>query len=468
MKESVLIIKNLFSLTFAEAASKGLLLVSTMLLARNLSPDGFGELNFINSIIIYFIYLTNFGIENIAIRETAKLSLDRNAFVNSVLSLRLLLSSLSYIMLIIYINTALPATSNHLAWYIAGANIFSNGLLMNWYYLGTEKMEIIALRQFITGVLNLVGIYLFINSSDDTLLAIIIMAVSLLLNTVWMIGYYVRSSGKINFSFNIERYRDIIRSALPIGFSFLIVVIYNNFCMNLIPYFKGNYENGIYAASYKLMMAGIIPSGIIQSAFFPLLSRQDSPDDRDRVMNRFTLSLFLSGTIMACLLFFFNDLLIHLTVGDKFQQSAGLLRYLSVGLIFQYLSISFSAPLFAWKKEKFVLYATLTGGVVNISLNLLLIPSLGAKGAGITIIISELIVAIVMGFNYFRMTGHLYMMNFTKALSASFFPCLAGYGLVLLGINDIIAILSSLILFVITILSFKLVNISELIKMVRK
>jgi len=468
MKESVLILKNLFSLTFAEAASKGLLLVTTMLLARNLSPDGFGELNFINSVMIYFIYLTNFGIDNIATRETAKLSIGRKEFVNSVMSLRLIISTMSYLFLIVYTQTALPATSNHIAWYIAGANIFSNGLLMNWYFLGTEKMEIIALRQFITGVLNLVGIYLFVNSSDDTLLAIIIMAVSLFLNTVWMIGYYIRSNGNIKFSFDIERYKEIIKSALPIGFSFLVVVIYNNFCMNLLPYLKGNYENGIYAASYKLMMAGIIPSGIIQSAFFPLISRQDSPEDRDRVMNRFTLSLFLSGTIMAGILFFFNQSLVHIAIGDKFHESAELLQYLSVSLLFQYLSISFSSPLFAWKKEKYVLYATLAGGIVNISVNLLLIPSMGARGAGITIILSEFIVALVMGFNYYRITGHLYMKNFTKALSVSLFSCLVGYGLVLLGVNSIIAIISSLIMFVITILSFKLANISELIKMVRK
>jgi PST family polysaccharide transporter len=418
--------------------------------------------------MIYFIYLTNFGIENISIRETAKLSFERKGFVNSILSLRLILSILSYFILIVYIQTALPASSNHLAWYIAGANIFSNGLLMNWYFLGTEKMEIIALRQFITGVLNLVGIYIFINSSDDTLLAILIMAVSLFLNTVWMIVYYVRSNGIINFNFDIDRYREIIKSALPIGFSFLVVVIYNNFCMNLLPYFKGNYENGIYAAAYKLMLAGIIPSGIIQSAFFPLISRQDSPEDRDRVMNRFTLTLFLSGAIMAGILFTFNGTLVHLAIGDKFYESAEILRYLSVSLLFQYLSISFSAPLFAWKKEKYVLYATLAGGVVNISINLLLIPTMGAKGAGITIILSEVIVALVMGINYFRMTGRQYLKNFIKALLVTVASCLAGYGLLLLGLNSIIAILSTLVVFVITILSFKLLNISDLIRMVKK
>ncbi len=61
MKGTRRILKNMFSLTVAEFANKGIIFVFNAYLARVILPEGFGIIGFANAFAAYFLLVVNLG-----------------------------------------------------------------------------------------------------------------------------------------------------------------------------------------------------------------------------------------------------------------------------------------------------------------------------------------------------------------------------------------------------------------------
>ena len=310
------------SLSLAEIANKGITLITTAYLARVISPEGYGIIGFATSFVAYFVFLVSLGFDTVGSRETAKPENSIPKYVNSILSIRFLLSVAAYAVLAtIVILLDKPLMVKYVL-LIAGLNIFSNALLLNWLFIGIEKMEIIALRQIITGLLNLAGVVIFVHGYADTITAMAVMAGSLALNTGWMLVYYIKKFGRIKFDFDLPFWKILFRSSIMIGMAFFIVVITNNLNMVMLGFMRTDYETGLYNAAYKLLLLSLVPSQVIQNAFFPNFSRMKAEDDRKNIMEKYNLLLFFSGTFIAVFLIVFSDFVVETTFGEAYTESA--------------------------------------------------------------------------------------------------------------------------------------------------
>ena len=92
MKASRRILKNIASLSIAEVAKNGITLITTAYLARVITSEGFGVLGFATSFISYFVLFTMLGFDTVGAREIANSKDKISKYVNSIFSIRLLLS----------------------------------------------------------------------------------------------------------------------------------------------------------------------------------------------------------------------------------------------------------------------------------------------------------------------------------------------------------------------------------------
>lgn len=112
----------------------------------------------------------------------------------------------------------------------------------------------------------------------------------------------------------------------------------------------------------------------------------------EKVIN-FTLAISLPLTVG---LIFMAAPLIHLFCGDKFEPAILTVQIMAPIILFISLSgIMCWQILFPLDKEKWVVYATLIGAIINFILNLLLIPYYSQYGAGIATSIAECLVVII-------------------------------------------------------------------------
>ena len=129
--------------------------------------------------------------------------------------------------------------------------------------------------------------------------------------------------------------------------------------------------------------------------------------------------------------------------------------------ILAFMNVSYSAPLLSWKYERKIFWAMGVGGIVNISLNIILIPYYGAVGAAIAAISTEFAVFIGLSIIMYSAIQKLYLISLLKVLLYALLSCFAGYQLMNIGIHAIIAGSVSIVLFGLINFVFKTVTIEE-------
>lgn len=468
MKAARKILNNMVFLSAAEIASKGITTITIIYLARVLNPDGLGTISFINSILAYIVAFTSLGIETIATREVTKNQNLSESYVNNVFTFRFILSAIGFAGLVIFIQfTDLPFKVQ-LLWYISGLNIFSLSLHLNWYFVAIEKMQIIALRQLLIGVLNFIGIILFIHNPEDILYAIIINSSAFLINTVLMLLYYFKNYYPIRFTIDYNLIKNILKSALPLGFSFILITLYNNIGISLLGFIKGEFETGLFSAAYKIHALGLMPLGIIQTVFFPIISRQETNDDRIKIASKYALMQYIVGIFYTTLVFIYSHSIIEIIYGKEYLGSVYPLQILMITLLLQFINISLALLFMAWNKEKVLLLATILTTISNLTINLFLIPQYGAVGAAFTALMSEAIMLIILIINTYKLLKWLPYLEFIKILPLSIISIFISYILFQYTSNLLIATIVAIVLYPFIILSSKVITIQQIREYIKK
>ncbi|MBJ8104409.1 MULTISPECIES: lipopolysaccharide biosynthesis protein [Bacillus] len=177
---------------------------------------------------------------------------------------------------------------------------------------------------------------------------------------------------------------ELIKFGVPLVFTFLITWLFQSIDRIFIQYFNDYNELGLYAAAFSI----IALLNAVQSAFtmfwVPVAYEKYIKDSENieffEKMNQLVTYVMFLVSIMMIM---FKDLIV-LLLGENFREASVIMPFLVfMPLMFTVsettvLGISFK------KKSKYHVIIALSAAVVNIIGNLLLVPSLGAKGAAIS------------------------------------------------------------------------------------
>lgn len=389
------IVKNIFSLSVAEFLNKFFVFLYTAYLARTILTDGLGAINFAQSIASYLILVVTYGLDTYGIKELSRNFGKIKQLVDTLSSLRFILSFLAYIILfliVLILNKEIELSHIIL---IFGLTIFAQVNFLNWVFMALEKMEVIAVRLSITSALNLAGIFIFVRSPQDTWLAALVIAISQIINAAWMLAYYIKKHNPITFIVNLKSYYYHIKRALPMGLTFITIAFYNNIGIILVGAIVADnylYQTGILGASLKLILIAIVPIAIFQQAFFPRLAKLNTQTERDDLLKKFTRLTFITGAALTVIFFLYSDIIINLAFGPAFAESTKILLILAPLIIIMYANTSFFTPLIAWGYEKAVFKLVFLAALVNLTINLIFIPKYGMYAVTVATIACELIV----------------------------------------------------------------------------
>lgn len=159
----------------------------------------------------------------------------------------------------------------------------------------------------------------------------------------------------------------------------------------MVTGFCGDAANGLYSASYKIPTLMMTLSGIFVTAWRnSAVDERDSKDGADfyeRVYNAFSAVVFLmAGGIIA-----FSKVITVVMFDPSYGEAWVNIPILTLAMVFFNL-VSFLGSLYvAEKKSLYSLFTSMAGAVVNIVLNLLLIPEMGAMGAAVATFVSYLV-----------------------------------------------------------------------------
>lgn len=465
------IFKNFFNLSIAEFMGKGLNAIFFLYLTNKLGSENFGILGTATAFVSFFTLFTVQGFDVVGQREISRNNSNTKQTVNNLTSIKLISFSISFIAFLIAIQLSNFSGVEKLVVLIAGTNILSLGFILNWVYQALERNKIIAIRSLIIGLINVVGVLVFVNDKNDVIPAIMIMVSSFLINTIWMTFFYIKDIGPIKLTFNKALWKKFIVASFSIGISFLLVTIYNNLDILMLRKMLDSdialSSVGIYNAAHRILVLSLVPSSIVQTAFFPQLSKLKNRNEDSLIVRRYILFSTLIGAFVAGNMFIFSDLIATL-IGDGFEQVSILLKLMSITVLIIFILQGYYMTLLIFDQEKKLAIANFLGLIFNAGMNFLLIPIYAEIGAAYATIAGEIGVLIVSLILFKKITGRLYPLFITKIILISAIAVIPAFVANHYGFNPILVFIICLISFISFVFLFKLIKYSEIKELLKR
>jgi len=227
----------------------------------------------------------------------------------------------------------------------------------------------------------------------------------------------INKSGKLRFNWNLPFFIMIAKKSLPFALLALLMSFYNRIdpvlLKKLLPSPLGEEQAGVYAQAFRLLDAGQNFSLLFAVLLLPIFSKMLSMKQSIEKLIRISASIIVSGSLVVALitLFYANnimELMYTINPGEtqshylfRIDQSATIFRLLMFSFVFISSNYIFGTLLTANNSLKQLNLIATAGLLVNLGLNLFLIPlyqSVGSAWAsfatqGITALL-QLIIAI--------------------------------------------------------------------------
>lgn len=462
------ILKNIATLSVSEIVNKGVVLITSLYLMRQVTPEGTGIINFGDSFSSFFMFLVILAFYQIGSREIAKRTFDTAKIVNTILTLRVILAGFAAIVYVaVLYNLNIDAETKSVT-YVYMILLLTNALNLDWAFQGMERMGVMATRQVLTSSLTLAGFLIFVHGRDDVISAALITALSGLLNVLMLLAYYHKRENKFRFEINREVLQLILKSILPLSIFIFSVTLLNRANILIMEFYDiSKTDMGIFVGAYKFITFGVVPSNIIQMSFFQLLARTNDKTERLTVYNKYFTMNLLVGSFVFMMLYLFPEVII-LALKQEYAASIPLLKVFVISGLIMYMNTSVTPALIAWNHERKVMNATIIGSIASLAANFILIRYYGIEGAVYASIIGEAFVFLVYARNLYQLIQYNFVQSIARVFSVLFVSVLVGILLKYLGLNIflILAIVPIVFYFMATFL--KIINIKELIGIVKR
>lgn len=201
------------------------------------------------------------------------------------------------------------------------------------------------------------------------------------------------------FRFNWDKLRDMLAFSLPLVPNMSLQWAINYADRIVIIQFMGIAAAGIYSAAYSLSSGLIILSSSMGYVLFPLTSRLWNTGEINLVKRYFTYItryyLFLS--IPACIgLTLISQSLLQIMAKPEFMSSTVIVFLISLGIMLRGFYRLSSYVFYLVSKTKYLVLVASISVVVNLGLNIFLVPKIGLTGAALATTATFLLMAMII------------------------------------------------------------------------
>lgn len=166
-----------------------------------------------------------------------------------------------------------------------------------------------------------------------------------------------------------------------------------------IGYFQGATEVGFYNSAVPIALLLIFIPQLFLQLFFPLINREYG-NKKNKLIKELSKQVGKWILIFNLPLFFlmilFPGVIINILFGSQYLIAENSLRILSLGIIFFSIALISNSLISMVGKSKILLYNILIAGLLNVFLNLYLIPLFGIDGAALATSISYLVLSLML------------------------------------------------------------------------
>lgn len=386
--------RNATVLYGAEVASRVLFVAMTILIARELGAGQLGGLIFGTSLAGIVQVVSDFGLTVYLVRALSKDPTARRDLLPSIAALRLAAVALVGAAALLYAwavadNGDLFAVSAFAVGYIM-LSAYSDFVFS--LYRAEETMGYEARGKLLNSIAYAGGGIALVATGLGVIDVVAWSCVVALLTNVYAWWLYGRLSGfSARPRFRLRDLRRVLTASLPFGIVAVLTTVSFRIDSLMLGTMRGTHDVGLYGAAYRTMEFLLILPAILSTALLPVIARQIDSDPGSvlRLTETAIRRLWSLAFPLAAGLGFLGGQLLTLAFGGGFKDAHAVLALLGCTLIPLFASAMTAVVISAGPRP--AVNSVLAAGVVviNVGLNLALIPSIGINGAGIATLVTE-------------------------------------------------------------------------------
>lgn len=361
-------------------------------LARQLGPTGFGQLSYAVTFCSIIGIFTTLGLNRILVRDLVTHADDPGhcrKLISTSLAMRLAAAGVAFTLCLMLAWRSGGREALLISWIAAGF-FFNFSEYLSLYFQAREAIRPATLAR-LTPLLFTTGLRIALLLSDaDVLLFAMMLLLEQMAGALMLLMAYRRHG--VGFSaqqVDWQLARQLLHESWPeiiAGFSGLLFMRIDQV---MLQHMIGAAAVGTYALASRLSeLWYFMPSAIVAATFPRIIEKR--ADKASYLASLETLMTTLAGLSYLAVLavYLLGAPVMHWLYGDAYHESAQILLILIWCGLFASLGLASGSWIMAEKKVALNLYRNLAGALINIPLNLVLIPTYGALGAAYATLIA--------------------------------------------------------------------------------
>lgn len=385
--------KNFLYSIFYQMLNFILPLITAPYISRVIGLEGVGIFSYTNSIAQYFILFSILGLNNYGNRAISRVR-NNKARMSSVFwniyALQFITALISLILYVVIVFNTIPDSYRVFAAIqilLVGSAMFD----INWFFFGIEKFKLTIVRNSIIKLITFFSMFIFVKNEDDLSSYIFLVAFSTLISQC-ILWFFIKKE-----IFIIKpNLKEIISHIKPNFILFIPVIsisIYRILDKIMLGFFSGIEQTALYDSADKIVT---IPLGIFAALGNVMLPRMSNiiVDEQNGESNRYIRDsmqfvVFLSIAMMFGLIAI-SYRFAPIYFGESFVESGKLIAGLAPIVLFSsWTSVIRTQYLIPRGKDRDYILSVIIGAIINIVINLTLIPRYGALGAVVGTLVAE-------------------------------------------------------------------------------
>ena len=379
----------------AEVVNKIFGLFLTVIIARYLGDSGFGAYSFIVTMMMLFQVLADFGLDTLTIRDISKDTSKTGSILSSALVLKLCLSLVNFLLMVLAIAIMHKPPTVVYGIYLAGLSVifFSLANSFSAAFNAHEKMYIKSFILVISRALTLIMTVLAVVFKKDLITLIGILLISEIFRTCLSAAVYLRYFGRTGLRIDMSLCKKLFLAALPFALISLVALIYFKIDIVMLSLMKNDQVVGWYSAAYALLAALLFISDAYNLSIFPVLSRyaESAKDLLAFAWERSVKYLLIISAPITVGTTVLADKIVILFYKSGYLPSVPALKVLIWTLPWIFVNSINVRVFYATGKQKGLTWIVVFSALLNIVLNLFLIPVFSYMGASAATLASEVV-----------------------------------------------------------------------------
>lgn len=376
-------------------------LITAPYLARVIGTEGVGVISYTYSIAFNFSLIAKLGLMSYGSRCVAKARDDAAQLEKAFSEIYFLqlsttaFATIAYFVFIFFFSIELRP-------FLLINSLFVIGIALDidWFYYGIEDFRSISIRNAIIKALTVVAVLCFVNKKDDLYKYAIIMALGEVIKfaSIWVGIKEKTRIRKVQIKQVFERVKPTLILFVPI----IATSVYRTMDKIMLGSLSTMDQTGIYEYSEKIiyMLLGFITA--LENVMAPKVSNLVARGEDDAVLRNISSTMVFVAFLASAMAFGIigiSEKFIPWFYGEDFLGCIQLIPGLAITLLFiGWANVIRTQYIVPYERDHIYVISTIIGAIVNLVINFIFIPQMGANGAVAGTVCAELCVAIYLSF----------------------------------------------------------------------